>query len=209
MFDDEALAALLWDRLKRFYQTEKLVGDDSETWVIEGLNERFRLCRYEKGGKFSPHCDGRRLANINEQSFMALNIYLNTVSSSQKGATRFITEPKTRDLSDIVVLEKIQPVLGSAALFRDDVWHDGEELVDGVKYLLRTDVMYGRERRLGDGEGEMSFEEFLALRGLGDEERGRKALTVAEGLEDSGKNEEAVVWYKKAYRLWPALEMGG
>jgi hypothetical protein len=41
---------------------------------------------------------------------------------------------------------------------------------------------------------------------LGDEEKGRKALVIAEGLEDAGKGMEAVVWYKRAFRLWPALE---
>lgn len=44
---------------------------------------------------------------------------------------------------------------------------------------------------------------------MGREERGRKALGIAEGLEDAGCSGEAVRWYKVAFRVWPALERGG
>jgi hypothetical protein len=140
--------------------------------------------------------DGRRLESVNEQAFMSINIYLVTVSSAQGGATRFLSPSQE-------VLAKVQPVLGQAALFRDDVWHDGEELSEGVKYLLRTDVMYVRDEEF-DFERLFDFEKLYGA--LGDEAKGRKALRIAEGLEDAGKGEEAVTWYKKAFRLWPALE---
>ena len=123
---------------------------------------------------------------------MTINIYLASIPSSSAGATRFLSP--TQD-----VLAAVQPVLGQALLFRDDVWHDGEEVKQGVKYLLRTDVMYWRDEefdfeRLCEGDAEM-----------GSEKRGRRALAIAEGLEDAGRGEEAVVWYKKAFGLWPAL----
>lgn len=41
------------------------------------------------------------------------------------------------------------------------------------------------------------------------EAKGRKALSMAEGLEDAGDGAEAIRWYKIAYREWPALERGG
>ena len=123
---------------------------------------------------------------------MTINLYLNSIPSSAAGATRFLS-PKNE------VLVAVQPVLGQALLFRDDVWHDGEEVKAGVKYLLRTDIMYWRDQefdfdKLCEGDGEM-----------GDERRGRRALALAEALEDAGRREEAVEWYKKAFRLWPAL----
>jgi hypothetical protein len=143
----------------------------------------------KEGGKFSPHTDGRRLESVNDQSFMTINIYLKTVPESHGGATRFLSPGKE-------VINKVQPQLGQAALFRDDVWHDGEELSEGVKYLLRTDVMYVREK---------GFDFETLYDRLDDEVKGRKALGIAEGLEDAGRGGEAVRWYKKAFGLWPAL----
>lgn len=65
-------------------------------------------------------------------------------------------------------------------MFRDYVWHDGEEVKEGRKYLLRTDVMFERVR---------DWVEERIWGGLSKEDRGRKALCIAEGLEDSGAGE--------------------
>jgi hypothetical protein len=128
---------------------------------------------------------------------MTLNIYLNTVRASDGGATRFLS---SRDAHTILACS--QPILGTAALFRDDLWHDGEELREGKKWLLRTDVMYRREK-------DFDWEVFCRERELSKEGRARKALSFAEGLEDAGGTEEAVKWYKIAFREWPALQRGG
>ena len=80
---------------------------------------------------------------------MTLNIYLATITTPARGSTCFLS-------SDQQVITKIQPELGQALIFRDDVWHDGEELREGVKHLLRTDVMYARDEAwisIGCAEG--------------------------------------------------------
>jgi hypothetical protein len=88
--------------------------------------------------------------NQNEQTFLSVNIYLNTVPLELKGATRVLKhEPGQGDYwnghDELEAIAKIQPVLGTASVFRDTLWHDGEELLGGEKYLLRTDIVYERE----------------------------------------------------------------
>jgi hypothetical protein len=68
-----------------------------------------------------------------------------------------------------------------------------------VQYLLRTDIIYERD---------VPFDFDHMYRGLDDERRGRKAVALAEGLEEAGGGEEAMKWYKRAFRLDPALEIG-
>jgi hypothetical protein len=56
----------------------------------------------------------------------------------QGGATRFL------DRNGTVKLE-LPPQTGSALVFLQedmDLYHDGEQIKEGKKYILRTDVMY-------------------------------------------------------------------
>jgi hypothetical protein len=52
-------------------------------------------------------------------------------------------------------------------------------------------------------EEEFDFERICG--GLGDREKGMKALRIAERLEDAGNREEAVRWYKTAFKLSPEM----
>jgi hypothetical protein len=48
------------------------------------------------------------------------------------------------------MLTRIDPVQGSALIFDHDLYHEGEALVgSGLKYALRTDVLFTRRRRRG------------------------------------------------------------
>ncbi|KAL3426844.1 hypothetical protein PVAG01_00353 [Phlyctema vagabunda] len=132
---------------------------------------------------------------------MTINIYLNNVDESHGGATRFLEpiNPSTEINSENTVLSKVQPLRGTAAIFHDNVLHDGEELTAGVKYLLRTDIMYSRV---------LPFEfERLVQKLETDKEKGETALELALGLEEAGNRDEAVRWYKKAFRLCPELDV--
>ena len=37
---------------------------------------------------------------------------------------------------------------GSVLIFQHDIWHKGSQVQGGVKYCMRTDVMYTREDNL-------------------------------------------------------------
>jgi hypothetical protein len=130
---------------------------------------------------------------------MSVNIYLNTVPECYRGATRILKhEAHHGDYWDgseeLEAVAKIQPVIGSASIFRDTLWHDGEELLGGVKYLLRTDVVYERE---ATWEFERKWE------GLSGEEKAGMAIKIAEELEEVGNGIEAGWWFEKAEELDP------
>lgn len=141
--------------------------------------------------------DGRRLATVNEQSFMTVNIYLNSVPKEYRGATRILDVEKPVDKEGTLCeIASIQPVQGLAAIFHQALLHDGETLLKGEKYLLHTDLMYTRD---------VPFEMDDVFRGLSSEEKGSKALEIASRLEDANNQAEAVSWYRRAYKLNPDL----
>ena len=134
MFDDPALAERLFARLRPHVPpTIRELRDDPRTeWTVCGLNERFRMYRYDVGHRFKPHFDGafHRVEDV-EESALTFMVYLNDAFDG--GETRFLDE-------DVVV----RPVAGDALLFFHGLRHEGAEVTRGRKYVLRSDVMYRR-----------------------------------------------------------------
>jgi hypothetical protein len=202
MYFDHSLVELLWNRLKPFYGSDKVIDEEGQAWKAASLNPFLRFCKYKPGDDFGPHQDGRRMLDCDEQSFMTVNIYLNTVPASHGGATRVLDKSKygADDGNKYQVVGIMQPVEGMASVFRDSLFHDGERLKEGVKYLLRTDVIYKRETPF-------RFEEVYV--GLSAQEKAVKALNIAERLEDGGNRDGAVAWYRKAFKLNPDVQNNG
>ncbi|MBU3058157.1 2OG-Fe(II) oxygenase [Pseudomonas indica] len=125
IFDDPALAQHLFERAR------PLLPDDSPDWRLSGFNERFRFYRYVPGQFFTWHKDGFYRRNDDEISQYTFLIYLN--DGYQGGETEFKW--------DIV-----KPEAGMALVFPHLMMHQGRTLDVGVKYVLRTDVMYERHR---------------------------------------------------------------
>lgn len=123
MFDDHALAAVLMSRLEG--QLPARLRDRR----LCGVNERFRCYRYQPGQRFAPHYDGCFERSAVERSELTLMIYLNDTMLG--GATVF------HDDGVVVV-----PCTGTALVFRHAILHEGATVESGVKYVLRSDVMY-------------------------------------------------------------------
>lgn len=96
------------------------------------LNERFRIYRYTEGQRFAWHRDGSFRRSTDEESYYTLMVYLN--EGFEGGRTEF---------ADHAVVE---PATGRALVFYHPLLHQGAPVVRGTKYVLRTDVMYLRER---------------------------------------------------------------
>lgn len=131
MIDDPTLAATLFARAEPFLPTNFLI------WMPVGLNERFRYYRYTKGQKFDWHFDGAFTRENGESSKLTFMIYLNDgfLGGETVFNLRRLGSPEKPDL-------RVFPTAGTALVFRHDVLHTGAMVLDGVKYVIRTDVMF-------------------------------------------------------------------
>ncbi|MDF1660429.1 MAG: 2OG-Fe(II) oxygenase [Planctomycetota bacterium] len=120
ILDDKERANVLWERAKEY-----LPKVDSLKPI--GVNERFRFYRYDPGEKFYWHRDGYYARDNGERSYYTFMIYLN--DGYEGGETSF-------------TFGKIPPKQGMALFFLHPLLHQGDEVSEGRKYVLRTDVMY-------------------------------------------------------------------
>ena len=122
LYKDESYAALIWKRLQDFAP----VGNTDRTAC--GLNELFRFYKYSPGQRFKMHKDGSFIRDASEASEYTFMIYLNEDYTG--GETVFASG------------ETIRPQTGAALIFHHPLRHEGRLLTAGVKYVLRTDIMY-------------------------------------------------------------------
>jgi prolyl 4-hydroxylase len=120
-FIDFELANKIWDKFMPF-AVNKFANSE-----VVGLNEMFRFYKYENGQRFKKHLDGSYIRNEIESSYFTLLIYLN--DDYEGGETTFENH--------IIIPKK-----GNALVFYHGMKHSGEEIKSGIKYVLRTDVMY-------------------------------------------------------------------
>ncbi|WP_299121839.1 2OG-Fe(II) oxygenase [uncultured Tenacibaculum sp.] len=124
IFFNQKLAENLWYKLKQF------VPEKVGFYKALELNEMFRVYKYSTGQRFKMHIDGSFRRNLNEESLYSFLIYLN--DNFEGGET------------DFRKLFTIAPKQGTALVFRHRLKHEGKEIISGVKYVLRTDIMYKR-----------------------------------------------------------------
>ncbi len=120
IFDDRALASQWWNRIHAAVPALPFAKPF-------GLNERFRFYRYHPGQRFRHHRDGVFQRSETEFSQFTLLVYLN--ADFEGGGTSFGRWSVT-------------PEIGMALLFRHEIEHAGESVLEGCKYVLRTDVMF-------------------------------------------------------------------
>jgi hypothetical protein len=96
------------------------------------INDYFRMSKYTKNGRFEIHKDGINTDKDGNRACMTLNIFLNIPEKG--GGTIFYTDEKT-------LLKNVRPKKGRGTLFYNQIYHEGEVVEKGQKYLLRTDVM--------------------------------------------------------------------
>ena len=125
IFDNQGFAETLFERVRA-----RLPAKVSGMRAV-GANERFRCYKYEVGQRFTPHYDGAFFRDALERSLLTFMVYLN--EGFEGGATNML------DLH-----EAVTPKRGRALLFQHAILHEGATVTAGVKYVLRSDIMYRR-----------------------------------------------------------------
>lgn len=121
LYKDHILAARLWKRAK-----EIVPGKIGNSKAVS-LNELFRFYKYEPGQQFKRHVDESYIRNDEEASYYTFLMYLN--DNYTGGETVFDTV-------------SVNGERGLLLVFLHSIGHEGAAVASGIKYVLRTDIMY-------------------------------------------------------------------
>lgn len=148
--EDHDMAATIFERIAPFIPEHIIPG-----WTAVGVNESFRILKYLVGEDFPVHVDpdySRPYGHpqYGEVSFLTLIVYLNgdfcgghTVFYDDAGSDKINNDNANTNLCKYgSECNKIKPATGTAVMFKHDTYHASENIESGVKYALRTDVMF-------------------------------------------------------------------
>ena len=151
IWDDRAVIGKIWDRIKdQVPEIQTIVQEPRKSrtglkvpkvvFTATRLNERMRFLRYTGGQYFKQHQDGSySTPDGEERSRYTLHLYLNDSEEMKGGATVFYSDDDKTEY-------KVQPKAGRVLIFQhEQLFHSGEDVDGGVKYTMRTDLMFKRE----------------------------------------------------------------
>ncbi|KAI9351283.1 hypothetical protein BDR26DRAFT_815797, partial [Obelidium mucronatum] len=161
---DPKLTKIIEDRAKP--HLPPTMPDDGDTLelnstsqrVFEGINPRWRIYRYVPGAIYRPHIDGGwpkseydvekekytfDASNGTTWSRLTFLIYLN--EGFEGGDTTYFVPSK--EAVGVMDAKRVIPRAGCAMVFphgsvKGNLLHEGSGVVEGVKYIARTDVLY-------------------------------------------------------------------
>ncbi|MCB9762411.1 MAG: 2OG-Fe(II) oxygenase [Alphaproteobacteria bacterium] len=120
MVDEPETADWLWSRIADLAPT---VADATAV----GLNERLRFYRYHPGEYFAPHYDGAWRRSRKEFSLYTVMFWLNDAFEGGETGFTGLDVPARK---------------GDALIFLHRQRHQGRPVTAGVKYVVRSDIMY-------------------------------------------------------------------
>lgn len=141
VIDDVKAADILWERMHQAAPYTIMHGGMS--WQCVGLNERMRVLKYEPGDYYVSHSDGTFVrpagactatGEPGDTSFFTVMFYLNTPVKG--GGTNLISSTDSKQVSHV------KPCTGQALIFDHSIRYEAATLESGVKYAIRTDVIY-------------------------------------------------------------------
>ena len=146
VMDDPMLAEALFQRLMRcageLAAVEAFIAKPGGAALA--VNERMRFCRYRPGTQFGAHQDGVRHDEAT-QSRLTFMVYLN--GGSFTGGDTVFYAHRADAMAGQNPIVRLQPRRGSLILFNHALWHAGACVDAGVKYVMRSDLMYASDDR--------------------------------------------------------------
>jgi prolyl 4-hydroxylase len=121
LYSNIELADRFWVRLK-----DAAPAKIGKSYAI-GLNELFRFYKYTSGHRFKKHIDNSFIRNELEASYYTFMIYL---SDDYVGGETIFNDLRVKGRK------------GMALIFLHSLEHEGAEVKEGTKYVLRSDIMY-------------------------------------------------------------------
>ncbi len=143
MQDDEEKAQRLFDKVKPFLSETIQIHSPNPAeegmWQLKELNNRLRYCRYQSGQYFHRHLDGVHYRSATVQSKLTFMLYTNSASEFEGGRTLFYQSKEATE-----IWASYLPQQGDLIVFNHNIWHEGEQLEAGEKFVLRSDILYQR-----------------------------------------------------------------
>ncbi len=130
--DDPAAADELFRRLRPH------LPETMGALRLIGVNERLRFYRYRLGQRFAPHMDHWHRSNDRQITLHTVLVYFN--DDFEGGETRFMEQIEC----------VVRPKRGMVAIFQHKIRHEGCEVRRGIKYAMRSDVIYEAPDLIGN-----------------------------------------------------------
>jgi len=149
VIDDPKLSMYLFEKVKSYLPNQieinSSIQSENGIWTLSELNNRLRFCKYSANQYFHRHRDGIHYCSETKQSKLTFMIYLNNGNEFEGGRTLFY---KTKEATEIWAT--YVPKQGDLIVFDHNIWHEGEEVKNGEKFILRSDILYtkGEDRNL-------------------------------------------------------------
>jgi len=143
VMDNERFAIELFSEIENYIPTtievQGISVEEQGVWEADHLNPRIRICRYLQDQYFHKHLDGIHYISETQQSKLTFMIYLNGSEDFTGGNTLFFNSKEAEK-----IIGSYEPQKGDLIIFDHNLWHSGEVVTGGEKYILRSDIIYRR-----------------------------------------------------------------
>jgi hypothetical protein len=171
IWDSPEVVDKVWKRIAHLAEVQEIVRLENapkvfgngpakrqEVWKFTRPNERMRFLKYVGGEYFKAHCDGTyETPDRKERSYFTMHLYLNDNGVVTEEELKSMSEQERKEHVKTVLIGgstrfysvnmkdylDVEPKAGRILLFQHNgLIHSGEDVVQGVKYTMRTDLMY-------------------------------------------------------------------